>query len=181
MNSYFKVDFKKRSALISLVSLALSIPLRIAGYYEFWGRPLFLITQVFLPVLCAALMIIILIKYGKTKLIISTIPVSLGVLSFVFKLFIDPRFDSLLHHIVCALLYSAIIILWFFTVSGKIRSKWIIVILFALPFLFHIFVEDARVLLGYSSVLSASMWLKEFSMLCMMFGLSMCGLSFEKN
>ncbi len=179
--SYFSVDYKKPTALICMTAFALSIPFRILGYKEYLGRPIYLFSQVILPVLCAALMIVFLIGFGKEKLSLTLIPLTLGVISFIFKLFIDPRFTGILHHVVCAILYSAIIVLWQLTVSGKIKNKWVIVILFALPFLFHIFAEDLPVVMGFSPALSTSMWLKEFSMLCIMFGLSMCGMAFEKK
>ena len=90
----FIVDYRSATALASFFFFALSVPFRILGYQEHFGKPFYVVTQVVLPTLCAVLMIFVMIKFGKTALWVSVFPLTLGVLSFVFKLFIDPRISS---------------------------------------------------------------------------------------
>ncbi len=179
--SVYLIDHKNPIAIIGMVALAASAPLQIEAGIMDNGNLFYRITQVLLPVLSAVLMIVAIVLYGKTRLMVTLLPLTLGVLSFIFKLFIDPRFNELLHHTVCVVLYLLILGLWALTIINKIRTKWLIVIIFAAPFLFHIFLEDLPVILGLAPGLSAAMWLKELSMLCLMFGLSLCGMAFEKK
>ena len=72
-----------------------------------------------------------------------------------------------------------IIVLWALTVFYIIKTKWILTILFMVPFIKHICMNDIPALLGAADPMPASVWLKEFSMLFMMLALSLCALSFE--
>ena len=71
----------------------------------------------------------------------------------------------------------------YFSVDYKKPTALICMTAFALSIPFRIlgYKEDLPVVMGFSPALSTSMWLKEFSMLCIMFGLSMCGMAFEKK
>ncbi|MBQ7595469.1 MAG: hypothetical protein IJU45_02255 [Clostridia bacterium] len=179
-NSGFYVDYKSPAAIISMIAFALAVPFRLIGYADKILEPMYGITQVLLPVLCSVLMIVVLIKKGRDALWLSVIPVSLGVLSFIFKLFIDPRSVSFLHHAAAILLYLAIIVLWLLTVIYVIKTKWVLTILFILPFIKHIIMDDIPVLLGKAPAISSDMWFKELSMLLTMVALSFCAASFKK-
>ncbi len=176
----FRSDFKSPAAILSMIAFALAVPFRIIGYADKLTEPMYGITQVLLPVLCSVLMIAFLIKKGRDALWLTVIPVSIGVLSFIFKLFIDPRSVSFLHHAAAILLYLAIIVLWYLTVRYVIRTKWVLVILFILPFIKHIVMDDLPIFLGKAPAIPADMWLKEVSMLLTMVGLSLCAASFRK-
>lgn len=75
--------------------------------------------------------------------------------------------------------FLMIVVLWALTVSYVIKTKWVLTILFILPFLKHVCMNDIPVLLGMAEPVSATMWMKEISMLCMMLALSLCAYSFE--
>ena len=175
----FYVDCKRPAAIISMIAFALAVPFRIIGYADKITEPLYGITQVLLPVLCSVLMIAVLIKKGKDALWLSVIPVALGVISFMFKLFIDPRSVSFLHHAAAVLLYLAVIVLWLLTVLYIIKTKWVLVILFILPFFKHILMDDLPIFLGKAPMIPADMWFKELSMLLTMVALSLCAASFQ--
>ncbi len=174
----YTIYYKSVTAILSMLFFALTVPLRIMGYAEHFDKPYYVITQVVLPVLSAVSMIAVIIFSGQKSFWISVFPLTLGILSFIFKLFIDPRYTGILHHIACVILYSSIVVLWLLTVLHIIKTKWILAALFAIPFFIHIFAEDLPVLLGKTASLSASMWLKEGSMLCTMLALFFCALSF---
>ncbi len=177
----FYIDYRTLPAILSCIMFALSVPFRILGYAEHFDKPFFVITQVVLPSLCAVLMIVSIIFFGKDRLWISVFPLTLGVLSFFFKLFIDPRYTGMLHHVAAGLLYAVIVALWLLTVLYVIKTKWILVGLFTIPLLIHIFGEDLPVILGKAAPLSSSMWLKEASILSIMLALIFCAISFKTN
>ena len=175
----FYVDYKRPFAIISMVAFALAVPFRLIGYADKITEPMYGITQVLLPVLCSVLMIVVMIKKGKDAFWRSVIPVALGVISFMFKLFIDPRSVSFLHHAAAILLYLAVIVLWLLTVLYIIKTKWVLVILFILPFIKHIVMDDLPIFLGKAPMISSDMWFKELSMLLTMVALSFCAASFQ--
>ena len=154
--------------------------MQILGYADQLDRPVVAAALVFLPVLSALLMILAILKCGRRALWLSVFPICIGVLGFAFKLVLDPRGTGLLHHISAAVLYLLFIVLWLLTVLYVIKTKWVLAILFLLPLLKHLFINDLPVLLGTVPAVSLSTWLKEFSMLSFMLALFFCALSFEK-
>ena len=176
----FSVDYKMPAAIISMILFALAVPFRLLGYADKLTDPLYGITQVLLPVLCSVLMIVVLIVKGKDGLWLSVIPVALGVISFMVKLFIDPRKVSFLHHAAAVVLYLAVIVLWLLTVLYIIKTKWVLVILFILPFFKHLLMDDLPIFLGNAPMIPADMWFKELSMLLTRVALSFCALAFQK-
>ena len=177
----FFVDYKCPAAIVSMIAFALAVPFRLVGYADKLWEPMYGITQVLLPVLCSVLMIAVMIKKGKDALWLSVIPVFLGVLSFMFKLFIDPRSVSFWHHAAAILLYLAVVVLWLLTVIYVIKTKWVLVVLFILPFFKHILMDDLPIFLEKSPMIPADMWLKEVSMLLTMVALSFCAAAFQKS
>lgn len=176
----FRIRPGHPAAIAGMIAFALSIPMQILGYSDNLKNPVVAAGLVFLPVLSAFLMIVMLLKFGQHALRLSVFPVFIGVLGFALKLVLDPRRVSLLHHLFASLLYLAIITFWALTVLYVIRTKWVLVILFAIPFLKHIFMDDLPVLLGTAAPVPASTWLKEFSMLFFMLALFFSTLAFEK-
>ena len=176
----FRADARSPAAIISMLAFALCIPLQILGYADRLKEPIIAAAVVFLPVLSALLMIAVMLKFGRTALWLSIFAVFIGVLGFVFKLMIDPRETSQLHHISAIALYVGIVVLWALTVLYVIKTKWVLTILFLIPFFKHVLVNDLPVLLGTAAPVPVSTWLKEFSMLSFMLALSFYALSFEK-
>ena len=175
----FFVDYKRPAAIASMIAFALAVPFRLLGYADKITEPLYGITQVLLPVLCSVLMIAVMIKKGKDAFWLSVIPVALGVISFMVKLFIDPREVSFWHHAAAILLYLAVVVLWLLTVLYIIKTKWVLVVLFILPFIKHLFMDDLPIFLGKAPMIPADMWFKELSMLLTMVALSFCAASFK--
>ena len=175
----FFVDYKRPAAILSMIAFALAVPFRLLGYADKLTEPMYGVTQVLLPVLCSILMIAVIIKKGKDAFWLSVIPVALGVISFMFKLFIDPRSVSFLHHAAAIVLYLAVIVLWFLTVQYIIKTKWVLVILFILPFIKHLLMDDLPIFLGKAPMIPADMWFKEISMLLTMVALSLCAAAFQ--
>ena len=175
----FYIDAGRPAAIASMIAFACSVPMQILGYADRLNEPRVAVLLVLLPVLCDLLMIIVILKFGRNALWLSIFPVFLGIVYFFCKLVVDPRGTSLLHHISAAVLYLMVVVLWSLTVLYVIKTKWILVILFMLPFVKHVCMNDIPVLLGMTDPVPVSIWLKEFSMLFMMLALSLCALSFD--
>ncbi len=161
-----------------VILLSLSIVFRIIGCWGLWTDRNFLMLQIVLPVFSALLMIASVLLLGKRALWISFIPVLLGAVFFIIK---SLGFESMLHTILCIVLYVAVIVLYFCTVFGILPTKWVLVILFGLPFLYHIFVEDLAALRDTENPVSFAAGMQEMGVLCIMLGLFFLSLSMKKT
>lgn len=177
----FHIEAKRPTAVASMAAFACSIPLQIMGYADRIHEPAIAVMLVLLDVMCAALMIIVMLKYGRNALWLSVFPVFFGVMSFAYKLVVDPRGTTLAHHIAAGALFSGIVVLWALTVFYVIKTKWVLTILFMIPLAKHILMNDVPIWLGMSDPVPSTIWLKEFSMLFLMLGLSLCAMSFETS
>ena len=177
----FRIDPVSPAAVAAVIAFSCCIPSQILGYCESLNDPFVTVTLVVLPVLSASLMIAVILLFGRNALWLSVLPVCIGVLAFAFKLSIDPHGTGSLHHFSAVVLYIMIIVLWTLTVLYIIRTKWILVILFLVPFIKHVFVNVIPVLMHKTAPLSFSSWMKEFSMLFFMLALFFCALSFEDS
>ena len=79
------------------------------------------------------------------------------------------------------LLYLLVAVLYTGTVFGIIRTKWLLVPLFGLPFLYHIFVEDLAALRDTANPVSLSAGLQEISVLCVMLALLFTAIAMKKK
>ena len=165
---------------LSAILMAMSALLRLIGYWGFWSNKdaTFIYTQIALPVLCNVLFIIIVLYMGKRLFSLTAIPVLLGVVFFIIKAL---GFDSILHTILCILLYILVAMLYTGTVFGVIRTKWLLVPLFGLPFVYHILVEDRNTLLANENAMSLAEWLPEISVLCIMLALLLITFAMKKR
>ena len=160
------------------VLMALSSAFRIIGCWGLWNDRSYALTQIALPIVSALLFIACIWLLGKRALWVSFIPVMLGAVFFIIK---SLGFESTVHTILCILLYTAVIALYLCTVFGIIRTKWILVLLFGLPFLYHIFVEDLAALRNTANPVSFAAGMQEMGVLCIMLGLFFLALSMKKS
>ena len=160
-----------------IILMTLSIVFRIIGCWGLWTDRGYAITQIGLPILSSLLFIACVWLFGRRALWLSFIPVVLGAVFFIIK---SLAFESKLHMILCILLYVAVIVLYFCTVFGIIRTKWILVLLFGLPFLYHIFVEDLAALRDTTNPVSFYSGMQEMGVLCIMLGLFFLSLSMKR-
>ena len=161
-----------------VILLSLSIVFRIIGCWGLWADRNYLMLQIALPVFSALLLIVSVMLLGKRALWVSFIPVLLGAVFFIIK---SLGFESMLHTILCIILYVAVIVLYFCTVFGILPTKWVLVILFGLPFLYHIFVEDLAALRDTENPVSFAAGMQEMGVLCIMLGLFFLSLSMKKT
>ena len=176
----YSVSRKNIFVKLSALLMGLSALLRLFGYWGFWANKdaAFIYTQIALPVLCNVLFIVIVLYMGKRLFSLTAIPVLLGVVFFIIKAL---GFDNILHTVLCILLYLVGAMLYTGTVFGVIRTKWLLVPLFRLPFLYHILVEDRHTLLANEKAMSLAEWLPEISVLCIMLALLLITFAMKKR
>lgn len=161
-----------------IILMALSVAFRVIGCWGLWSDRSFALAQIALPIGSALLLIAFVWLFGKRALWTTFIPVILGAVFFIVK---SLGFESMVHTVLCILLYAAVIALYTGTVFGVIRTKWILAALFGLPFLYHIFVEDLPALRDTANPVSFSSGMQEMSVLCIMLGLFCLALSMKKT
>lgn len=176
----YSVSRKNIFVKLSALLMGLSAVLRLFGYWGFWANKdaAFIYTQIALPVLCNVLFIVIILYMGKHLFSLTAIPVLLGVVFFIIKAL---GFDSILHTVLCILLYLLVAMLYTGTVFGVIRTKWLLLPLFGLPFVYHILVEDRNTFLANENAMSLAEWLPEISVLCIMLALFFITFAMKKR
>lgn len=174
----FYVEQQHWAVQTAIIFMALSAVFRIVGCWGKWDEPFFAATQIALPLMCNILFILCLVLLGKKALWLTAVPVILGVVFFIIKSF---TFDSWLHTVLCILLYLLVAVLYTGTVFGIIRTKWLLVPLFGLPFLYHIFVEDLAALRDSANPVTFSAGLQEISVLCVMLALLFTAIAMKKK
>ena len=118
-------------------------------------------TQAALPLFACALFVFTLLKCGKTRLWLTFFPAFLGVVFFIVK----ATGFVWWHQLLCTLLYLTVAALYGTAVFGLAPIRKLLIPLFGLPLLFHIFIED---LIINRTVYSIAGWLQEGSVLCIM-------------
>ncbi|MCI9120057.1 MAG: hypothetical protein HFG00_00820 [Oscillibacter sp.] len=129
--------------------------------------------QVLLPLAANVSFVWILFLDGQERLYRSAIPVWLGCVFFAVKAF---YFVSLLHTVLCLLLYALIAVLYTATVMGFVPTQIYLWPLFSLPMAYHILIED-RQKAGWTF----HDWLPELSVLCCMAALLCVSLAMRRR
>ncbi len=127
--------------------------------YRLYGMPngAMYATQIPMTVLSIVLFVLIVFVDGPTRVYRVSIPVILGCICFAHRAVAF----TLWHRLLCWLLYIVMAVCFTRTISGKLRSKIWAELLFLLPLLFMVFVEDA-LLYHYNSL---AQWLPELASL----------------
>ena len=170
-----KTGFFAESAVILL---AMAIIFRVIGCIGMWGNRVDAIMLVLLPVLCCLLLILCIVLLGKKGFFLSFIPVLLGVVFFVFK---SLGFESWMHTVLCVILYVVVAVIYTATVIGWIHTKWLLPVLFGLPFIYHVAVEDIPALIKIPESVTFAAGMQEMSVLCIMAALFCIGMGLKKR
>ena len=170
-----KTGFFAESAVILL---AMAIIFRLIGCIGMWSNRVDAIMLVLLPVLCCLLLILCIVLLGKKGFFLSFIPVLLGVVFFVFK---SLSFESWMHTVLCVILYVVVAVIYTATVIGWIHTKWLLPVLFGLPFIYHVAVEDIPALVKTPESVTFAAGMQEMSVLCIMAALFCIGMGLKKR
>jgi len=174
----FCVDKKGRFVHDAVLFMMLSIVFRVVGCWGLWNDRFFAITQILLPVAACLLFILILRFLGDKAFPATILPMLMGVAFFIIKAF---GFESALHSWLCIALYVLVAVVYTATALGIIRTKWFLVPLFALPFLYHVFVEDLAALRDTANPVLFSEGMQELSVLSIMLALLFTALAIKKR
>lgn len=126
--------------------------------YLFW-------IHLLLPLSAVAVFLFTVLLWGETKPRRTILSVFLGVLFFLLKSF---TFATVLHTVLCILLYLTVFCLYTLTICGVIPTKVLLYPLFGLPLAYHIFVEDMQLYFLAAPPVPFVEWLPEISVLCIM-------------
>ncbi len=125
-----------------------------------------------LPLLANLTFLTTVLRDGRDRLFRTAIPVWLGCAFFALKAL---TFPSLIHMVLCLCLYTLVLVLYTATVTGHVPTQRLLIPLFGLPLLYHIFVED----LGRDWTRAAL--LQELSVLCCMAALLCLSIAMKKR
>jgi len=174
----FEIDRTSFLAEAAIILMLLSAVFRLIGSWGLWGDEFFVATQIILPICCCVGYALFLFLFGKRVFWLTTLPVLLGVIFFILK---SLGFDSVIHTLLCILLYMAVAVIYTATAFGLIRTKWLLPPLFGLPLLYHIFVEDLAAMRDTANPVTFTDGMMEMSVLCVMAALLCVGLGLKKR
>ncbi len=161
----------------SLIFMALAIVFRVIGCWGLWNDRYFLLSQIVLPIASGLLFILLLALLGKHALWTTFLPVLGGVAFFVLKAL---TFENTTQMLLCLLLYAVVAIVYCGTVFTLIRTKWLLVPLFLLPFCYHVGVEDIARLRDTVNPVTFTAGMQEMSVLAIMLSLLFASLAMKK-
>lgn len=172
----YSLDPKSPLTLAAVCLFALSAVFRIVWLSAFTqaaqGRGVAL--HVLLPVSAAAAFIALLLWQGRDRLWLTFFPALAGVVFFIIK---ATGFTPV-HQALCTVLYLGVAVLYGVAVLGLAPIRPLLIPLFGLPLLYHIFVED---LIQNLPTYTLAEWLQEWSVLAIMAGLLLTSLAMKRR
>jgi hypothetical protein len=160
-----KTGFFAESAMIFLVLAAV---FRFFGCWGMWENRGEYVMLTLLPIFCCLLMTLCIIFFCRRCFFLSVIPVMLGVVFFVWKALYYP---SWVNTVICVLFDLAVAVIYTGTVFGWIPTKWLLVPMFALPFLYRVSVIDIPALSNKAEPVLFSDGMQELSILGILAGM----------
>lgn len=174
----FYVDRKGHFVHDAVLFVLLSAVFRMVGCWGLWSEKFFVITQLLLPVGSSILFVLILRFLGDKALSLTILPVLAGAAFFVIRAL---GFENMLQIVLCIALCVLTVVLYILTVIGVIRTKWILVPLFAAVLGYRIFVEDLMALRDTANPVLFADGMLELSTICILLGLLFTTLALKKR
>lgn len=178
MHSRYFINRKNPLALISVALMLISSVIRIVYYTSRPMTPQIFWIYLVNTVAAAVVFFVAVVFFGRKLPQLTALPVAMGVAFFAYKAL---GFPSIVHTVLCLLLYAGVLALYALTVFGVIRTKYLLYPLFGLPFLYHLFVEDTQKYFFAEPPVPVFEWLPEISVLCIMASLFFISVSLEKR
>jgi len=176
--SKFYIDRNTSAAYLALLFMAASAIIRVIYYSVTPMTPLVFWVHFVNVIAAAVVFAVAVIVFGERCPQLTAIPVLMGVVFFMVKAF---TFETLIHTVLCLILYTAVLVLYTLTVFGIIRTKYLLYPLFGLPLLYHIFVEDMQIYILADPQPPFFEWLPEISVLCIMAALLCVSVAMRKR
>ncbi len=161
----FIIPQKSIAVRLSLIFMAAAGIIRILYFCLTLLTPYLFWIHLLLPISAVVLFLVTVLLWGEKAPRRTVISVFLGVLFFFLKSF---TFATVLHTVLCILLYLTVLVLYSLTIFGVIRTKYLLYPLFGLPLAYHIFVEDMQLYVFADPPVPFVEWLPEISVLCIM-------------
>lgn len=172
------IERKDTASVLSMAFMGASALIRLIYFILVPCDTAKLVFQFFLPLAAAVLFEIFMIFYGGRRFYLTCIPVAMGICFFVIK---SLGFKDTLHTVLCILLYTAVAVLYSLTATGVIKTKLLCMLVFGLPFLYHLFVEDTQKYVFAQPPVPFEGWLPEISVLLIMASLFFLTLAMKKQ
>ena len=170
-----KTGFFAESAMIFLVLAAV---FRFFGCWGMWENKGEYVMLTLLPIFCCLLMTLCIILFGRKGFFLSVIPVMLGMVFFIWKALYYP---SWVNTVICVVYNLAVAVIYTGTVFGWIPTKWLLVPMFALPFLYRVSVIDIPALSNKAEPVLFSDGMQELSILGILAGMFCVAMALRKR
>lgn len=167
---YWSLEWKSVPAAASMVLMAASVICILVYRWGFWKNAdsFTVVSQVLLPWLAASLYIAFLPLFGKTRLWTTCLPVLLGAAFFITK---AATFDKWWHMLLCIVLYGAVLLLYFSTMVGLVKTKLPMAAVFGAVFVYHVLIADIGLIPALREPRAGVQWFLEAGVLCIILAL----------
>ena len=160
-----------------VILLVLAAAFQVVGCWGLWSDRFFVITQIVLPALSFLLFALFVSLLGRKALWLSVLPFLGGVGFYALRFWnAGDMIVTVAGIVFCALA----LVLYMGTVFNLIRTKWLLVILFAIPFGYRAFYRDVKLLQDLEHPVSFAAGMQEMSLLCVVLGLLLLSLGMRK-
>ncbi|MCI5754522.1 MAG: hypothetical protein MR033_07915 [Clostridiales bacterium] len=162
---------------LAAIFMGLAIVLRLVEFWGFWRTDMQDFTfysQMLLPVLGAALYLLLLVIGGRKALWLSMIPTCMLCLFFIVHAF-SFEWWRMVSYILIYLVLAAVYVI---TVTSRPRMQWLLILLSLLPPAYQIGVETRE--LWQSGTATASDWVAQLGILCLMLGMLIVSLGMRR-
>lgn len=166
MKRYFDitVPLNHPAAIIACGFMAASALIRLIYYIPTEMSPAVFWIHLILPTAATLLFILgTVVGKGYWKPL-SIAAVVLGIAFFIIKAF---SFTPV-HQTLCTILYLTVLSLYTLTILGYLPTKKLLYLLFGLPLVYHILVEDTQLYFFADPPVPVWEWMPEISVLCIM-------------
>lgn len=174
----FYVEKKSHFVHDAVLFMLLSVVFRLVGCWGLWTDKFFVITRILLPVGSSLLFVLILRFLGDRAFTLTILPVLAGAAFFVIRAL---GFENMLQAVLCIALCVLAAVLYILTAIGVIRTKWVLIPLFALALCYRIFVEDLMALRDTANPVLFSEGMLELSIICILLGLMFTAMALKKR
>ena len=160
------------------VLLALATVFQFIACWGRWNDRFVALTQILLPVASFFLFVLLLSLLGEKALWVTLLPFLGGIAFYGFQVwFVEDRIIMVIgiaYCVLAAVLYTG-------TVFSLIRTKWLLVLLFAVPFCYRAFYRDVLILQNVDQPAGFAAGMREISLLCVLLAMTLLSLGMRKR
>ena len=174
----FYVDNNSFWAHSAVVLLALATVFQFIACWGLWNDRVYALTQILLPVASFFLFVLLLSLLGNKALWVTILPFLGGIAFYGLQAwFVEDRIVMMIGIAYCVLAT----VLYVGTVLSLIRARWLLVLLFAVPFLYRAFYRDVLILQNVEQPATFASGMREISLLCVLLAMTLLALGIRKR